>query len=162
MVAASPRWVFLRCRMSKPETKHELLAQVQRDHEELREMLGIVSRTLSRRESSVPAVVEALTRLGRDVAQHFSDEESAGLFSDIESRAPRMADRVAELRAEHQRLADAIADLQNVAARGDGSDAWWEQVGRAYQVFSKELMHHESYENELLLRAYTDDIGSGD
>ena len=146
--------------MNEPQTKHALLEEIRKEHEELREVLGVVHRTLGKREAAVATVAEMLSLLGDDVAAHFSDEESAGFFDDVLDRAPRLSNRIDALRGEHQQLSATVARLQVVATNGDGSSDWWQQIETAFHDFSKELMHHETTENELLLEAYTDDIGT--
>ena len=148
--------------MPQSQSTHELMDQIHREHEELRDALGNIHRTLGRREAGVATVAEMLSSLGDDVETHFSEEETAGFFDDVLERAPRLSDRIDTLRAEHQQLSAAVEKLEEVATSGDGSADWWQQIETAFHEFSKELMHHESCENELLLEAYTDDIGAAD
>ena len=93
---------------------------------------------------------------------HFAEEETAGFFDDVVDRAPRLSDRIDALRTEHQQLLAAIRRLNEVAGDGDGSADWWQRLEAAFHQFSNDLMHHESTENEILLEAYTDDIGAAD
>jgi iron-sulfur cluster repair protein YtfE (RIC family) len=136
--------------------------QIRQEHEELRETLGKIHRTLGKREAAVAAVAEMLSLLGDDVETHFSDEETTGFFDNVLDRAPRLSDRIDALRSQHQELSATVESLQEVATSGDGSDDWWRRIETAFHDFSKELMHHEGSENELLLEAYTDDIGAAD
>lgn len=148
--------------MPQSESTHALMDEIRREHEELREALGKIHQTLHKREAAVPTVAEMLSLLGDDVEAHFSDEETSGFFDDVLGRAPRLSDRIDALRAEHQQLSATVHRLQVAATDGDGSDDWWQRIETAFHDFSKELMHHEGAENEILLEAYTDDIGAAD
>lgn len=148
--------------MPQSQPTHELMDQIRQEHEELRETLGKIHRTLGKREAAVAAVAEMLSLLGDDVETHFSDEETTGFFDNVLDRAPRLSDRIDALRSQHQELSATVESLQEVATSGDGSDDWWRRIETAFHDFSKELMHHEGSENELLLEAYTDDIGAAD
>lgn len=148
--------------MPNSQSKHNLIEEIRQEHEELREALGKIHQTLHKREAAVATVAKMLSLLGDDVEAHFSDEETAGFFDDVLDRAPRLSGRIDMLRNEHQQLSATVDHLQEVAISGDGSDDWWQRIETAFHEFSKELMHHESTENELLLEAYTEDIGTGD
>jgi hypothetical protein len=54
------------------------------------------------------------------------------------------------------------SELARFASAGSGSESWWRELNSRFHVFSKELMHHEGEENQLLQEAYQDDIGSKD
>ena len=148
--------------MQKQESSKRRHEEVEREHAALRDALGALHRVLAQRQGAVATVAEQLCALGDDVAEHFSDEETAGFFDDLLAQAPHLANRIDQLREEHQQLSDTIERLKVVAVHGDGSAPWWEQLEAAFHAFSKELMHHEATENELLVEAYTDDIGAAD
>jgi hypothetical protein len=59
-------------------------------------------------------------------------------------------------------MTDAVGDLCKAASTGDGSAEWWQNLDEAFHGLSKDLMHHENHENQILQDAYTDDIGAGD
>jgi len=147
--------------MNQAQSKHELFEEIRREHEELRELLGDVRRMLASRLETVASVAEMLALLSEHVETHFSEEETAGLFDQVVDRAPRLSDRIDSLRTEHQQLLSSVRNL-NEAAAGDSSGDWWKRLETAFHEFSSGLMHHESAENEILLEAYTDDIGAAD
>lgn len=148
--------------MNQAQSRHELFEEIRREHEELRELLGGVKHMLGKRLETVASVAEMLASLGEHVETHFAEEETAGVFDDIVDQAPHLADRIESLRIEHQQLLAAVRRLNEVAAPSDSSDDWWQSLEAAFHEFSSGLMHHETAENEVLLEAYTDDIGAAD
>lgn len=148
--------------MNEPKSQHDIMEEIRREHEELRALLGDVHQMLAKRVETVAGVSEKLASLVHQVETHFSEEETAGFFDDVIERAPRLSDRIDVLRDEHRKLQAAVRHLQELAGQGDGSADWWQRLDSAFHDFSKELMHHESCESEILLEAYTDDIGAAD
>ncbi len=148
--------------MNKSRSKDELFEEIRQEHQELRESLGELNRMLADRLEAVARVAEMVSSLGEHVETHFDEEETAGLFDDIVERAPRLSDHIAKLRADHQQLLTTVRQLKKAASEGDGSTDWWENLEKTFHEFSKDLMHHENAENDILLAAYTDDIGAGD
>ena len=148
--------------MSDAPVDHEFFEEVQREHDELRELLGEVHRVLAERLEKVAEVSERLASLSEHVETHFQEEEIAGFFDQVVERAPRLSDRVDRLRTEHQALLGAVRSLYDAATQGDGSADWWKRMEGTFHDFSKDLMHHESHENDLLQEAYGEDLGTGD
>ena len=148
--------------MNEPQTEHGLFEEMLEEHEELRELLGEIHRMLAKRLEAVASVSEMLASFGEHVETHFAEEETAGFFDDVVDRAPRLSDRIDALRTEHQQLLATVRRLNEIAGDGDGSADWWQRLEAAFHKFSNELMHHEHTENEILLEAYTDDIGTAD
>ena len=148
--------------MNDPQANHELFEDIRREHEELRELLGEIHQMLAKRLEAVANVSEMLASLGDHVETHFAEEETAGFFDDVTDRAPRLSDRIDALRRDHLELLATVRQLNEVAGSGDGSADWWERLESAFHEFSKDLMHHESAESEILIEAYTDDIGAAD
>jgi len=142
--------------------QESLYEEIRREHEELRVLLGTVHRTLGERSETVTHVSEMLESLRDHVETHFTEEETDGFFDDVAARAPRVTDRTNELRNEHKLLLQNIRKLADTASSGDGSSDWWQRLDNEFHDFSKELMHHESKETELLQDVYTDDIGAAD
>lgn len=148
--------------MTSEPTRRDTLEEIQREHEELRKQLGNVRQTLAKRLATVVNVAELIGKLCEEVETHFTQEEIDGFFDQVVEQAPRLSSNTEQLRAEHVRLRELIRDLSRCAGAGDGSDDWWERIEAQFHEFSKQLMRHESKENELLQSAYTDDIGQAD
>ncbi len=141
---------------------HEAYDRIRREHEELRELLGSVHRTLTKRLGTVADVSEMFASLCNQIATHFSEEEVAGFFDEIVAQAPRLSPQTEHLCNEHACLLETARKLADQANDGDGSDDWWQQLESEFHEFSKQLMQHENKENDLLWQAYHDDIGSPD
>ena len=148
--------------MNDSQNTQELVESMRQEHEELRDLLGSLNRRLADRLEGVASVAEMMASLDEHVQTHFNQEEATGLFDAVIDRAPRLADRIADLRTEHQQLLSAVRELKQAADQGDGSTDWWQGLNSAFHSFSKELMHHENSETDVLMEAYTDDIGAAD
>ncbi len=146
---------------SKP-SRSDSLEQIRREHEELRQLLGNVRQTLAKRLATVVNVADQIGKLCEEVETHFTQEEIDGFFDQVVEHAPRLSHDTDQLRTEHVRLREVIRDLSHCASEGDGSADWWERIEAQFHEFSKQLMRHETKENELLQSAYTDDIGLAD
>ena len=147
--------------MNSPQHS-DMYDHFRREHDELRDALGQINQVLASREASAPQVVEHLTTLRRKLEEHFQEEEVDGLFDQLLAQAPRLDNRVRELRADHQHMLGVLDELQGLAADGQQSPAWWEELAAKFHDFSKHLMQHENLETEALQSAYEDDIGSKD
>jgi iron-sulfur cluster repair protein YtfE (RIC family) len=148
--------------MNDPISDRSTYEEIQREHEELGELLGDVTRTLAKRLVSVSQVAEMIGTLVEQLEQHFDEEETGGFFDQIVSQTPRHAERCKSLREEHTWLLASIRELNEQASLGDDSDDWWQRLESKFHEFSKELMQHESKENELVQKVYTEDIGPAD
>ena len=140
----------------------EVNEAIRREHAELRALLGQMSEILSARQVPLEEVVRKLSSLRDQLDSHFRHEESEGFFEQIADHAPRLAGRIKGLCSEHVNMLDDLDELLEQVMQGDGSDGWWQFIAAAFHDLSKRLMEHERVENELLQRAYTDDIGSKD
>lgn len=146
---------------SKP-SRSDALEEIRREHEELRGLLGNVRQTLAKRLATVANVAETIGKLCEEVETHFTQEEIDGFFDQVVEQAPRLSNDTDQLRSEHVQLREVIRKLSDCASKGDGSDDWWQGIEAQFHEFSKQLMRHESKENELLQSAFTDDIGLAD
>ena len=141
---------------------HALYEQMRREHAELRELLAGMHRTLAERREAAANVAHMLSLMCDHLETHFREEEVTGFFDALVAKAPHFADQTDILRGQHTQMVAQSRALITLAARGDGSAAWWQELEDEFHKFSKELMHHESKEVELLQEAYDVDIGSQD
>ncbi len=149
--------------MASNETKHrELLEEIRQEHDELRQLLGTISHALGDRLETVARVAEMLTSLQGHVEKHFDEEEEIGFFEQVAEKAPRLADKAQQLRDEHAQLRDTLKTLIEHAADHDDTDEWWSKTESLFRDFCRDLMHHESAENSILMDAYQQDIGDKD
>ena len=109
--------------------------------------------------------VGMLEDLRDHLALHFALEEAYGYFDDPVEVAPRLCERAAALRFEHQDLyvlaCQLVESAESMLDKERASRAVLALVGE-FQAFDRRLKHHESQENELILQEYDDDIGVGD
>ena len=136
--------------------------QIRREHEELRQLLGSVRRTLADRLETVASVVEKLSDLCEHVETHFAEEETGGFFDQVLEKEPRFGNRTQALQNEHVQLLAAVRKLAETSLAEGDSDDWWRRVEGEFHEFSKDLMRHESKENELLQDTLSVDIGAED
>lgn len=146
--------------MSKSEFRPETYQDLLDEHAKLRGMLHELERRLAERQGSFAEVVTQLTELRDLVDVHFSAEEASDCFPDLIAHAPRVADRVSLMLAEHGELRSEAHLL--VKGAGTGTDQDWTRLADAFGLFTEKLMRHEQTENELVQEVFTDDIGSKD
>lgn len=138
------------------------IERVELEHEHLRELLGDIHKNLCEPAAEVELVVEQLRTLCGKLESHFQTEEEEGFFTQITEQAPRLADQATLLCEEHIEMLD---EAKSIAAKAEHCKKPLDllcEVKPAFHEFSKQLMHHESEENEMLQKAYWEDIGPGD
>jgi hypothetical protein len=134
-----------------------------RVHELLDEAGGVIAAAPL--ENSSRRLVECLTELRDQLALHFSLEEAYGYFEDALDVAPRLSERAAELRSQHSEMFVAVCRAVEDAeqwlyheAKGDVLP----RVAQQFENFRREFREHEEREAELILDAWSSDVGVGD
>lgn len=130
------------------------------EHDQLRRLLGDIGHVIAHRCDTIDRVAKLLVLLSDQITEHFQQEEEAGFFEGVISRAPRMADQTRRLCEQHKLLKEQIRQLASHARENRTSPDCWRDIEDGFQQFSKNLMTHESEENSLLQEAYGQDIGS--
>jgi len=144
------------------------LQEIKQDNVELRDLLQTISGRLLRRRprvSDARDLVELLVRLRDQLAMHFALEEAFGYFENAVDIAPRLCERAAELRTEHDLFFRDICGMCEQAEQllyHEASPRTLRQVATRYAAFYDGLQQHEARENELIMEAFDDDIGVGD
>ena len=142
---------------------HPIFQAIDVEHAEMRKLLGSVHHVLADRSRPVSEVVAVLDSFLQFLKQHFEHEDQGGGFFDqITDQTPRLSDRADDVRHEHAGLLDDFKKLRDLAVEGAADDAWWGQLNSSFQTISKELMHHERREEDLLQESFNEDIGTGD
>ncbi len=95
-----------------------------------------------------------LAAFRRQLLDHFAHEEEQGVLDLAAATAPRFADRLEELRAQHDEFRACADALVNEAA-GDA----WEGLRQRFAALRGDLLEHERVENEMMQRAYLEDLG---
>jgi hypothetical protein len=109
--------------------------------------------------------VELLNELRDQLALHFALEEAFGYFDDPEHVEPWISDRADSIRGEHRYLYMAICELVEYAEYLYSQGNWANlatKMPAKFNGFSQKFKQHEWREQELILQAYTQDIGVGD
>ena len=129
-------------------------------HTMLREMIVQFQTTLDSRPERRDVAVHQISALLKKLEAHFHEEEEEGFFDQITACAPRFATETDRLMQEHQVLLKQMRCLTALAETCEGSDLWWDRLKNDFHEFRVTIMHHESAENQLLQRAFNEDIGS--
>lgn len=149
--------------MSEPVRRQSrAVEQVEQEHEELRELIGAIHKSLANTSSPTSLVKEQLAALCDKLEIHFRSEEKDGFFTEITEHAPRFSDQADKLTKEHDTM---LAEAKAIAAKAiqcTDSIGLHQDVRPAFHELSKHLMHHESEEHDMLHQAYWEDIGPAD
>jgi len=144
------------------------LQEIKEDDRELQQLLEHLSCQLGNPAGAPDQprqLVESVARLRDRLALHFSLEEAYGYFEDAVAVAPRLSNKAAALRGEHQELVRAVCQIADQAEQALHDKAPPADVGlitNALQEFLSVFRLHESRENELIVESLNDDIGVGD
>jgi hypothetical protein len=144
------------------------LQEIKEDHRLLKDYLGRATECFSPvavTRFRAPDVVELLGRLRDQLAVHFSLEEAYGYFHDAISAAPHFSYQAERLLAEHQALYAGICQLAEEGERllyTHPPAHVWETLNEGFQTFMLAFETHEAAENDLILSAFEDDLGTGD
>jgi iron-sulfur cluster repair protein YtfE (RIC family) len=148
--------------MATKSAEVEVLENIQREHEALRESIAHIHQLLAAHNTPGDELATQLHRLHTALVEHFWHEEHKGFFDEVVSQAPRLTPQAHKLCAEHQEMLHTASELSRFASAGAGSETWWRELNSRFHVFSKQLMHHEGEENSLLQQAFQVDIGAHD
>jgi hypothetical protein len=148
--------------MAQAPVRPRVARDVVAEHRALRALLAEVEDAFARplpHAASGPDVVAArLDTLRGRLGAHFEEEERAGLFQEIEERAPDQAPVCARLRAEHEGLMGRLDVLRAGSPEARRGPTWSREV----RAFLADLAGHEERETELLTRTLDGSIGAVD
>jgi hemerythrin-like domain-containing protein len=145
--------------MNTTSTNHDTFEKMHQEHDALREKLGRIHDVFTGVDPSPSEIIALLQEFAEALAVHFSNEEVGGYFAEVISRSPELAGQIGRLAIEHQQLRHTAAELCRFATSGSPSMSWWRELASGCHAFSRQLMHHESEENQLLQQAYRRDVG---
>jgi hypothetical protein len=109
--------------------------------------------------------VDMLLEFRDQLALHFALEEAYGYFDEPLDVCQAFSREAEKLRQEHRRLHEHLSQLVDRAESllENGSRAQLaSSVPGQFILFDAALLNHEERENELLMRAVGEDLGSGD
>lgn len=149
--------------MNRKEDLHPIFGEIDLEHAEMRKLLRSVHSILADRSRDASEVASVVDSFLAFLKQHFEHEDQGGGFFDqISEQTPRLSERADEVRHEHADLLDDFQALKHLADAKTADAAWWDQLNSRFQSISKELMHHERREEDLLQESFNEDIGTGD
>ncbi len=140
------------------------LQEIKEDNQRLHELLTHLRGRDARWRLTLSSLADLLGQLRDQLATHFSLEEAFGYFEDPLRVAPHLCDQAEKLRNQHGELYSRASDLAEFAdaqsrrSGGDQASGVWER----FAAFDAALQDHEACENELIMSAFTVDIGVGD
>ena len=155
--------------MSDRETESANLAEARRRRAELHNALVAVEEAISgpaagREPIWTQEVVATLQRLREAIEAHVEGtERPEGLYDEILHNAPRLADAVDRLRAEHPILRDATSDAITKLRTAPIGTTWTVEDARdELQRLLGRIVRHRQRGADLVWEAYTLDIGGTD
>jgi hypothetical protein len=103
-------------------------------------------------------VDQRLSELAAAIAEHIDETEGPdGLLEEILGVAPRLANAISRLRAEHDDLGARVVELRDRLA----SDARVDEMRGDILSLLMALSHHRQRGSDLVYEAYKIDIGGG-
>jgi len=151
------------------ENRVDIAKQLQQEHEAV---LAIVNRLETLAEQAIrderepgwgDSVRDSLSSLHSHLKNHFAFEEFGGFMEEVLHALPSLSRQVERLRADHERMLADLGRVSSIAeecatATGPPPRELCEEVHR----FLEMLRRHENEENNLVQRAFLDDLGTVD
>jgi hypothetical protein len=142
------------------------LAETARRRADLHQALVALEQAISRpavgREPDwAKDVLRASEELGRTIDEHVEvTERPGGLYDEIATKSPRLANNIGRLREEHPTLRDGTRELiEKLRTTGVG-DAWpLDQARDDLQRLLGRIVRHRQLGSDLVWEAYNLDIG---
>ncbi len=155
--------------MSDPDSESANLAEARRRRADLHNALIDVEEAISgpaagREPIWTQEVVTSLQGLREAIEAHVEGtERPEGLYDEILHNAPRLADAVDRLRAEHPILRDATSDAIGKLRTAPIGTTWTVEDARdELQRLLGRIVRHRQHGADLVWEAYTLDIGGTD
>ena len=152
--------------MTEHDDLSPTLAETAKRRADLHLALVAVEQAISRpavgREADwAKAVLRDLEELGRTIEEHIEvTERPDGLYAEIATKAPRLANKIARLREEHPVLRDATNELITKLRTTSIGDAWpLDQARDDLQRLLGKIVRHRQLGSDLVWEAYNLDIG---
>lgn len=144
------------------------LQEIKEDHHELRQLIHHSGAMFNRPEwmpIETKRLGELLGKLRDQLAMHFALEESYGYFDDALDVAPHLSRRAERLRAQHYDLYAEVCRLSERAEQllyHEVPESALHDMANEFRGFTGRFHDHELRENDLILEALDDDLGTGD
>ena len=148
--------------MNAQTIDHKTYLLIRENHAIIGELMTSALRAVTERHEPVPRVAHLMGELRDRVADRFEEEVDNGMFRNLTALAPRFQHEISSLRDEHEQLLAEIAAICQRTETDSLSAADWEELELRLHEFSSHFTRHETREQDLILGAYDDDLGSGD
>ena len=151
----------------RPSDDRESLDEDRQRHQECLKVLDELEACVDRRPDLETAWIKSLqssfATFAAALRLHFEGEERGTMYRDLPETKPRLAGRIDELRAEHDRLlVDLDVAVQQVADLSGGRVGEAAKVRDSIRDLIATLRLHEANEARLLQSAYWREVGTGD
>jgi hypothetical protein len=145
--------------------QHPFYVQAMHDHAHLHQAVEEIHQLLANRvggEINCEAVTQAtdlIVALREQLRLHFEREELGGYLEEALTRVPALAPQAAQLQKQHAEFLQLAEQMTNDAKCGEQPAVIWTRLTADYTRFAKKLLAHEAAENQLLERAFNEDMG---
>ena len=137
------------------------------EHRECMQVVSSVESCLDRhpdREGQwVAQLCDELPRLAETLRCHFSAEQEGPLYCTLPVTHPRFASRLSKLEGEHEKIIEAVEEaVQKAIGLRDPQMYEIREFNAELQLMVATIRRHEAEENEIILSAHWDEVGTGD
>lgn len=154
--------------MTEPGAKPTNLVDVTlEDHRQcmqvVEELENLLDRHPDRDGNWLAALRGTLPELRQTLLSHFEGEENGPLFQQLPLQSPQLSTRLARLEEEHAGILESVDTLTARADAMDGPEVYeLRELNAQVQLLVATIRRHEAEENELVMQANWDEIGTGD
>jgi hypothetical protein len=137
------------------------------EHRECMQVVSSVESCLDRHPDRdgqwIRQLCDELPRLVETLRCHFHAEEDGPLYSTLPVTHPRFASRLRKLEGEHAKIIESVEDaIQKAVTLSDPQMYEIREFNAELQLMVATIRRHEAEENEIILSAHWDEVGTGD
>ena len=137
------------------------------DHRDAMQIVSGVENCLDRHPDRggewVANLLEELPRLLETLRCHFSAEQEGPLYRNLPITHPRFAARLKKLESEHDQIVRATeAAIRRAENLSEPALYEIREYNAELQLLVATIRRHEAEENEIVLSAHWDEVGTGD
>lgn len=105
---------------------------------------------------------DLLEELQTHLEKHFEIEERGGYLAEALQAAPRFTKKAETLKDQHPEFRTQLTELIELTSTEDDPRAAFQELLEKFHAFTNALWQHESAENEILQRAFEEDVAAAD
>jgi len=137
------------------------------EHRECMQVVSTVESCLDRHPDRdgqwIAQLCDELPRLAETLRCHFTAEQQGPLYSTLPVTHPRFASRLQKLEGEHAKIIKAVEEaVQKAVDLHDPQMYEIREFNAELQLMVATIRRHEAEENEIILSAHWDEVGTGD